>query len=71
MILKKKQTEKYEELRGLMGNGKDYHVYRMMKKDYLIAGFLGLRAHFSHLQEGLSVQRLCPDITGNLEKSGS
>ena len=41
MILKKKQTEKYEELRGLMGNGKDYHVYRMMKKDYLIAGFLG------------------------------
>lgn len=41
MALGKKKTEEYVEMRGLMGNGKDYHVYHMTKEDFLIAGVLG------------------------------
>lgn len=41
---KKKQKEEYTEMQGLMGNGKDYHVYRMTKTDVLIAWALGFAA---------------------------
>lgn len=37
----KKQKEKYVELRGLLGVGKDYHVYHMKLPDYLISWLLG------------------------------
>lgn len=43
-LKKKKKTEEYAELRGLLGNGKDYHVYHMTKKDYLTAWVLGFLA---------------------------
>ncbi|MCI9421842.1 kinase [Lachnospiraceae bacterium WCA-9-b2] len=43
---KKKQAEEYVELRGLMGNGKDYHVYHMTKTDVLIAWALGFAVGF-------------------------
>lgn len=38
---KKKQKEEYQELRGLLGVGKDYHVYHMKHTDYLIAWGIG------------------------------
>lgn len=44
MFQKKKKKEEYIEIKGLMGVGKDYHVYHMTKADYLAAwgiGFLG------------------------------
>lgn len=48
MIQKKKKkktgTEAQVEMRGLMGNGKDYHVYHMTKTDFLIARALGFAA---------------------------
>lgn len=40
-LIKKKKTIEYVEMHGLMGNGKDYHVYHMTKADFLIAGILG------------------------------
>ncbi len=40
-FIKKKKTEEYVEMRGLMGNGKDYHVYHMAKTDNLLAWVLG------------------------------
>ena len=39
---KRKKKEEYVELRGLLGIGKDYHVYHMTLKDYLVAWGLGL-----------------------------
>ena len=33
----KKRKEEYVELRGLLGVGKDYHVYHMTPADYLIS----------------------------------
>lgn len=44
MVLKKKKAEKYIENKGLMGNGKDYHVYHMKKADFLTAWMLGFVA---------------------------
>lgn len=41
---KKKAAEEYVELHGLMGSGKDYHVYHMTKTDFLIAWVLGFTA---------------------------
>lgn len=41
---KKKQSEEYTEQRGLMGNGKDYHVYHMTKTDVLAAWAIGFAA---------------------------
>ena len=41
MFFKKKKKEEYVELRGILGNGKDYHVYHMTKADFLAAGVLG------------------------------
>lgn len=41
----KKKKEEYQELRGLLGVGKDYHVYHMKRIDYLVAwgiGFAGV-----------------------------
>ena len=38
MFFKKKKKEEYVELRGILGNGKDYHVYHMTKADFLAAG---------------------------------
>ena len=35
----KKRKEEYVELRGLLGVGKDYHVYHMTPADYLISWF--------------------------------
>ncbi len=46
---KKKEIEKYVEMRGILGNGKDYHVYHMTKKDLLIAWVLGFAAAFGVL----------------------
>lgn len=43
---KKKQKEEYVELRGLLGVGKDYHVYHMKFPDYLISWMLGLGVGF-------------------------
>lgn len=39
---KRKKKQEYVELRGLLGIGKDYHVYHMTLKDYLVAWGLGL-----------------------------
>lgn len=41
---KKKQKEEYQELRGLLGIGKDYHVYHMTRMDTLFSGSIGLAA---------------------------
>lgn len=38
---KKKEKEEYIEIRGLIGEVPDYHVYHMRKIDYLIAYILG------------------------------
>ncbi|BDZ84760.1 hypothetical protein Lac2_28940 [Claveliimonas bilis] len=38
---KKRQKEEYQELRGLLGVGKDYHVYHMKRRDYLAAWGIG------------------------------
>lgn len=43
---KKKKKEEYVELRGLLGVGKDYHVYHMRFPDYLISWVLGLAVGF-------------------------
>ena len=43
-MAKKKEKEEYQELKGLLGLGKDYHVYHMKRVDYIIAcavGFVG------------------------------
>lgn len=40
-LKKKKKADEYVEIRGLMGNGKDYHVYHMTKADVLTAWALG------------------------------
>ena len=37
----KKKKEEYQELRGLLGVGKDYHVYHMKRIDYLVAWGIG------------------------------
>lgn len=37
----KKGKEEYVELKGLLGNAEDYHVYHMRKLDYLMAYLLG------------------------------
>ena len=46
---KKKEIEEYVEMRGLLGDGKDYHVYHMTKKDFLIACALGFAGAFGVL----------------------
>lgn len=38
----KKQKTEYVELRGILGIGKDYHVYHMTVTDYLVSWGLGL-----------------------------
>ena len=43
-LKKKKKTEEYVENRGIMGNGKDYHVYHMTKPDVMTAWALGFAA---------------------------
>lgn len=43
---KKKQKEEYSELRGILGVGKDYHVYHMKFSDHLISWILGLGIGF-------------------------
>ena len=43
---KKKQAEEYVELRGIMGNGKDYHVFHMTKADFAIAWAVGAAVGF-------------------------
>ena len=43
---KKNQKEEYVELRGILGVGKDYHVYHMKLTDYLISWLLGLGIGF-------------------------
>lgn len=43
---KEKQGEESVELRGLMGNAKDYHVYHMTKTDYLAAWAFGAALGF-------------------------
>lgn len=37
----KGQKEEYAELKGIMGNAEDYHVYHMKRADYMAAWFLG------------------------------
>ena len=37
----KKEKEDYVELKGIMGNAQDYHVYHMKMIDYIVAWFLG------------------------------
>ena len=44
MFQKKRKKDEYAELRGLLGIGKDYHVYHMTRMDYLLAWTLGFVA---------------------------
>lgn len=44
MFQKKKKKQEYAEMRGLLGIGKDYHVYHMTRVDYLLAWTLGFAA---------------------------
>jgi len=37
----KKEKEVYVELKGILGNAEDYHVYHMTRRDYVIARLLG------------------------------
>ena len=46
---KKNQANEYVEMHGLLGNGKDYHVYHMTKADYIIAWATGFAAGFAVL----------------------
>ncbi|MGI6012485.1 MAG: type II secretion system F family protein [Ruminococcus sp.] len=46
MFLKKKKKEEYKELKGILGSGKDYHVYHMRQGDYLTAWGIGFLAGF-------------------------
>lgn len=39
--MRKEREVTYTELRGLLGNAEDYHVYHMQKTDYLIAWLIG------------------------------
>lgn len=45
-MVKKKKTEEYVEIRGAYGEAKDYHIYHMKRKDYLVAGMLGFLLAF-------------------------
>ena len=36
MFQKKQKKQEYVELRGILGIGKDYHVYHMKRVDYLL-----------------------------------
>lgn len=40
-LKKKKRAKEYKEIQGLLGDGKDYHVYHMTKADFIIAWVLG------------------------------
>lgn len=46
MFQKKQKKQEYVELRGILGIGKDYHVYHMTRVDYLLAWILGFAAGF-------------------------
>ncbi len=66
---KKKQAEEYVELRGIMGNGKDYHVFHMTKADFAIAwavgaavGFVVLFAFFNSMAVSAVGGILCAKI---------
>ena len=68
----KKQKEEYVELRGLLGTGKDYHVYHMTPTDYLIswgmgigAGTIVLFAFFNNLIVALIGGVICAKIIPN------
>lgn len=68
----KKQKEEYVELRGLLGTGKDYHVYHMTPTDYLIswgigigAGTIVLYAFFNNLIVALIGGVICAKIIPN------
>lgn len=63
---KRKQKEEYVELRGLLGNGKDYHVYHMTPADYLVSwgmgaavGMIVLFAFFNNLIIALIGGAIC------------
>lgn len=49
-MFEKKKKEKYKIKKSLIGNGKDYHVYKMNILDYLIGYFLGFAISFFILQ---------------------
>lgn len=62
----KKQKEEYVELRGILGNGKDYHVYHMTLADHLIsrgigfgAGMIVMFAFFNNLTVALIGGVIC------------
>ena len=46
MFQKKQKKQEYVELRGILGIGKDYHVYHMKRVDYLLSWILGFAAGF-------------------------
>ena len=63
---RKKKKEEYVELRGLLGTGKDYHVYHMKTADYLVSWGLGigigiivLFAFFNNLPVALAGGAIC------------
>lgn len=69
---KKKSAEEYVELHGLMGIGKDYHVYHMKKTDFLIAWVLGftaaiivLLAFFNNVVLALAGGAVCAKLMPN------
>lgn len=43
-LFKKKEKETYEEIPALIGNGADYHVYDMTRKDVVVAFVIGAAA---------------------------
>lgn len=66
MFLKKKKKEEYKELKGILGSGKDYHVYHMRQSDYLaawgigfLAGFIILFAFFNNVFVALAGGIVC------------
>lgn len=70
MAGKKKQTEEYVEMKGLLGDAKDYHVYHMTRMDNLVSGLLGfavaaivLTAFFNHVAVSLAGGLICSRIT--------
>ena len=43
-VKKKQKKDEYQERKGLFGSGKDYHVYHMTQKDYIISCGIGFIA---------------------------
>lgn len=66
LFQRKKKTDEYTQMRGLLGTGKDYHVYHMRRSDYLtawgvgfLAGFVVLMAFFNNFIVALAGGILC------------